>query len=52
MASFRAAGLVTRPTALVAGARSGVQAGDQIILNGGYGLGEKSKVKVKGQAKS
>jgi len=30
---------------------SGVQAGDTVILSGGYGLGEKAKVKVKGQAK-
>lgn len=30
---------------------SGVQAGDTVILSGGYGLGEKAKVRVKGQAK-
>jgi len=30
---------------------SGVQAGETVILNGGYGLGEKAKVKAKGQAK-
>jgi RND family efflux transporter MFP subunit len=30
---------------------NGVQAGDTVILDGGYGLGDKSKVKVKGQAK-
>lgn len=30
---------------------SGVQAGETVILSGGYGLGEKAKVKVKGRAK-
>jgi len=30
---------------------SGVQAGETVILSGGYGLGEKAKVKAKGQAK-
>ena len=30
---------------------SGVQVGETVILSGGYGLGEKAKVKVKGQAK-
>ena len=30
---------------------SGVQAGDTVILNGGYGLGEKAKVVPKGQSK-
>jgi RND family efflux transporter MFP subunit len=30
---------------------NGVQAGDTVILDGGYGLGDKSKVKIKGQAK-
>lgn len=30
---------------------SGVKSGDSIILNGGYGLGEKAKIRVQGEAK-
>jgi RND family efflux transporter MFP subunit len=37
---------------LLPGDEGGVKEGDTIILTGGYGLGEKAKIQVKGEAKS